>query len=106
MGHCCLGEAARAVGAPADPTVLDLAIGILPELAGRGWGVELGRAAVEYAKSVAVGRRIRTTAPDWNTVGSHVAKQCGFTEVHRVTYDRQPCTVLEHPAIPVSATLP
>jgi enoyl-CoA hydratase/carnithine racemase/GNAT superfamily N-acetyltransferase len=105
MGYCCLGEAARPAGAPADTAVLDLAIGIRPELAGHGWGAELGRAAVEYAKSVAAGRRIRTTVPDWNTVGSHVARQCGFTEVHRVTYDRQPCTVLEHPAIPVPATL-
>jgi enoyl-CoA hydratase/carnithine racemase len=106
MGFCCLGKAARPAGAPAAPTVLDLAIGIRPGLAGLGWGVELGRAAVEYAKSVAAGRRVRTTVSDWTTVGSHVAKQCGFTEVHRVTYDRQPYTVLEHPAIPVPATLP
>jgi GNAT superfamily N-acetyltransferase len=108
MGYCCLGEAARVAGASGDPTVLDVAIGIRPDLAGRGWGVELGRAAVRYAESVTVaaGRRIRTTVPEWNTVGIHVAEQSGFTKMHGVSYDRQPYTVLEHPAIPVPATLP
>jgi enoyl-CoA hydratase/carnithine racemase/GNAT superfamily N-acetyltransferase len=106
MGYCCLGEAARAAEVPGEPTVLDLAIGIRPDLSGRGWGVELGRAAVAYARSVAAGRRVRTTVPGWNKVGIHVAGQCGFVQPRRVIYGRQPYIVLEHPAIPVPATLP
>jgi enoyl-CoA hydratase/carnithine racemase/GNAT superfamily N-acetyltransferase len=106
LGYCCLGEAARVAGAPDEPTVLDIAIGIRPDLSGRGWGTELGRAAVEYARSVALGRLIRTTVPDWNEPGIHVAEQSGFTRAGTVTYDRQRYTILEHPAIPVPATLP
>ena len=59
--------------------VLDVAIGIRPQLAGRGWGGELGRAAVAYARSVALDRRVRTTVPDWNAAGQHAAGQAGFT---------------------------
>ena len=65
-------------GAPRDDRVVDVAIGIRPQLAGRGWGGELGRAAVRYAASVALDRRLRTTVPDWNEVGQHAAKQAGF----------------------------
>jgi GNAT superfamily N-acetyltransferase len=58
--------------------VLDIAIGIRSDLSGRGLGVDLGRAAVAYARSVALDRRLRTTVPEWNAVGLHVAEQSGF----------------------------
>jgi RimJ/RimL family protein N-acetyltransferase len=58
--------------------VLDIAIGIRSDLSGRGLGVDLGRAAVAYARSVALDRRLRTTVPEWNAVGLRVAEQSGF----------------------------
>lgn len=85
LGFCCLGAAARVAGQPADEWVLDVAIGIRPQLAGRGWGGELGRAAVAYARAVALDRRVRTTVPAWNTAGRRAAEQSGF--VHRQTRD-------------------
>jgi len=78
LGFCCLGEPARAPGETGHPAVLDIAIGIRSDLSGRGLGVDLGRAAVAYARSVALDRRLRTTVPEWNAVGLHVAEQSGF----------------------------
>jgi GNAT superfamily N-acetyltransferase len=78
LGFCCLGEPARAPGETGHSAVLDIAIGIRSDLSGRGLGVDLGRAAVAYARSVALDRRLRTTVPEWNTVGLHVAEQSGF----------------------------
>jgi RimJ/RimL family protein N-acetyltransferase len=78
LGFCCLGEPARAPGETGHPAILDIAIGIRSDLAGQGWGAELGRAAVAYARSVALDRRLRTTVPEWNAVGLRVAEQSGF----------------------------
>ncbi len=97
LGFCCLGEPARAAGEGGHPAVLDIAIGIRSDLSGRGWGAELGRAAVAYARSVALDRKLRTTVPDWNTVGLHVAEQSGFTPSGAVALGGKQYIVLEQP---------
>jgi [ribosomal protein S18]-alanine N-acetyltransferase len=100
LGFCCLGEPARAAGATGDPSVLDIAIGIRPDLSGQGWGRELGRAAVSYARSVARDRRLRTTVPEWNTVGLHVAEQSGFLRSGAISLGGRQYVVLEQPGYP------
>ncbi len=95
LGFCCVGGAARVSGAPRDTYVLDVAIGIRPQLAGRGWSAELGHAAVDYAASVALDRRLRTTIPDWNEVGRRAAQQAGFTWVATRTWNHQQYEVFE-----------
>ena len=99
LGFCCLGEPARAAGENGHPAVLDIAIGIRSDLAGRGWGVELGRAAVAYARSVAADRQLRTTVPDWNAVGLHVAEQSGFTRSGTLALGGQQYIVLAQPGL-------
>jgi L-amino acid N-acyltransferase YncA len=95
LGFCCVGAAARVPGAPQDDYVVDVAIGIRPQLAGRGWSAELGRAAVRYASSVALDRRLRTTVPEWNEVGRHAARQAGFTSVGTRVWNHQPYEIFE-----------
>ncbi len=97
LGFCCLGAAARVPGQPADDWVLDVAIGIRPQLAGRGWGGELGRAAVAYALSVALDRRVRTTVPAWNIAGRRAAEQSGFVHQETRQYHQQPHEIFEQP---------
>jgi enoyl-CoA hydratase len=97
LGFCCLGAAARVPGQPADEWVLDVAIGIRPQLAGRGWGGDLGRSAVTYARSVALDRRVRTTVPDWNTAGLHAARQAGFANRGSRLFHHQQYEVFEQP---------
>ncbi len=100
LGFCCLGEPARAAGESGHPGVLDIAIGIRSDLAGQGWGAELGRAAVAYARSVAADRALRTTVPDWNAVGLHVAQQSGFTRSGTLALAGRQYIVLEQPLRP------
>jgi enoyl-CoA hydratase len=97
LGYCCLGAAARVPGVPRDSSVVDVAVGIRPELAGRGWSTELGRAAVEYAASVAADRRLRSTVPEWNTAGRRAAELAGFSLVGARTYADQLYEVFEQP---------
>jgi len=97
LGFCCLGEPARAAGQTGHPAVLDIAIGIRPELSGQGWGAELGRAAVAYARSVALDRRLRTTVPEWNAVGLHVAVQSGFVRSGTISLGGRQYAVLDQP---------
>jgi len=97
LGFCCLGQAARAPGETGRPAVLDIAIGIRSDLSGRGWGAELGRAAVAYARSVALDRRLRTTVPEWNAVGLHVAEQSGFVRSGTTWIGGRQYIVLEQP---------
>lgn len=95
LGFCCVGGAARVPGAPPDDRVVDVAIGIRPQLAGRGWSTELGRAAVGYAASVALDRRLRTTLPDWNVRGQNAARQAGFTWIATRVYHQQQYEIFE-----------
>jgi [ribosomal protein S18]-alanine N-acetyltransferase len=97
LGFCCLGEAARAARETGHPAVLDIAIGIRSDLSGQGWGAELGRAAVAYARSVALDRRLRTTVPAWNVVGLHVAEQSGFVRSGTLALGDRRYIVLEQP---------
>ena len=97
LGFCCLGGPARPPGETGHPAVLDIAIGIRSDLSGQGWGVELGRAAVAYARSVALDRRLRTTVPEWNTVGLYVAEQSGFVRSGAVWIGDHQYVVLEQP---------
>jgi GNAT superfamily N-acetyltransferase len=98
LGFCCLGEPARAPGETGHPAVLDIAIGIRSDLSGRGLGVDLGHAAVAYARSVALDRRLRTTVPEWNTVGLHVAEQSGFVRSGALALGGHQYIVLEQDA--------
>jgi GNAT superfamily N-acetyltransferase len=98
LGFCCLGEPARAPGEAGHPAVLDIAIGIRSDLSGRGWGAELGRAAVAYARSVALDRRLRTTVPEWNAVGLRVAEQSGFVRSGTLALAGRQYIILEQPA--------
>ena len=98
LGFCCLGGPARPPGETGHPAVLDIAIGIRSDLAGQGWGAELGRAAVAYARSVALDRRLRTTVPEWNAVGLRVAEQSGFVRSGTLALGGRQYIVLEQPA--------
>ena len=95
VGFCCLGDYARPVGLSGEPGVLDVAIGIRPELTGQGRGHELGKVAVDYAQSVSDGRRLRTALPQWNQRGIDTARAAGFEPVGEHTIGEQRYVLLE-----------
>jgi ribosomal-protein-alanine N-acetyltransferase len=77
-GFCCFGEAARVPGLPSDPAKLDVALGLRPDLVGRGLGPAFVRTVVEHAERVAEGRRLRCVVPTWNEAGRRAAETAGF----------------------------
>jgi [ribosomal protein S18]-alanine N-acetyltransferase len=78
-GFCCFGEAARVPGLPGDPAKLDVALGLRPDLVGRGLGPAFVKAVVGHAERVAEGRRLRCVVPTWNQAGRRAAETAGFT---------------------------
>jgi ribosomal-protein-alanine N-acetyltransferase len=78
VGFCCFGEPARAPGIEAQSGLLDVAIGLRPDLVGRGSGEAFARAVVDHAHAVAQGRRLRCVVPEWNGPGRRAAEAAGF----------------------------
>lgn len=84
IGFCCLGEAARAPALPADPAVLDVALGLEPRLTGRRLSTDFAATVVAHARAVAGERGLRCSVASWNTVGRKTAEAVGFraTGIH------------------------
>ena len=84
IGFCCLGEPARAPSLRADPAVLDVALGLAPQLTGRRLSHDFAAAVVAHARAVAGDRGLRCTVASWNTVGRKTAEAVGFraTGIH------------------------
>ena len=79
VGYCCFGEAARIPGMQPAPGLLDVALGLRPDLVGRGLSSDLARVVVARAREVAAGRRLRTVVATSNTPGRRAAERAGFT---------------------------
>lgn len=86
VGYCCFGEAARVPGLGDDRSMLDVALGLRPDLVGRGLSNVLARVVVEQARAVASGRRLRCVVAERNQPGRHAAQNAGFkvTGAHAV----------------------
>ena len=86
IGYCCFGEAARPLGLDPSPALLDVALGLAPQLTGRHLSRSFARAVVEHARRVAEDRGLRCSVASWNTVGKRTTEAVGFhgVGVHRL----------------------
>jgi RimJ/RimL family protein N-acetyltransferase len=84
IGFCCLGEAARAPALAADAALLDVALGLAPQLTGQRLSHDFAAAVVAHARRVAGERGLRCTIASWNSVGRRTAEAVGFraTGIH------------------------
>ncbi|CAN5297716.1 N/A [soil metagenome] len=78
VGFGCFGQAARVPGMDEAIGVLDVALGLRPELAGRGLGRDFAVAVVAHAQEVADGRGLRCVVAEWNAPGQTAAVAAGF----------------------------
>lgn len=81
IGYCCLGEAARPPGLDASAKLLDVALGLAPQLTGRRLSRDFATTVVQHARSVAEDRRLRCSVASWNAVGKRTAQAVGFHSV-------------------------
>lgn len=78
VGYCCFDESARVPGLPADPSMLDVALGLRPDLVGHGLSNDLAQAVVDRAHQVAAGRQLRSVIDENNHLGRRAAERAGF----------------------------
>jgi [ribosomal protein S18]-alanine N-acetyltransferase len=81
VGFVCAGAAARVPGLNADPVLLDVGVGMSPDLAGQGRGSDFGRAVLEHLARHFPGRPLRAVIQAWNERSLRFAASMGFVGV-------------------------
>jgi len=88
IGYCCYGEDARVPGGDyrqGEPEILDVGIGLKPELTGQGLGKEFVGAVLEFAKKAYNPEYIRVTVADFNQRSRKIFRDLGFNAGYQFT---------------------
>ena len=87
-GFCCFGEDARVPGGKygvGEPEVLDLGVGLKPELTGRGQGIDFVEAVLNFADDTFQPDFFRVTVADFNQRSMRTFLNLGFSIRHQFT---------------------
>jgi RimJ/RimL family protein N-acetyltransferase len=85
VGFCCVGDAARVPGLTADPTVVDIGLGMEPGLVGHGHGVTFGQAVLAYLTEAYPDKQFRAAVQAWNERSLHLTGRLGFDDAGELT---------------------
>jgi ribosomal-protein-alanine N-acetyltransferase len=96
VGFACFGVEARVPGFAETPGVLDVGVGMRPDLTGQGRGREFAQAVLDHGPAVTGLARLRAVVQDWNTRSRRLLENLGFVqtghhdvaEVRYVVYER------------------
>jgi len=91
IGYCCFGEDARVAGGDysrGEPEVLDVGIGLRPDLVGQGLGQGFVTAILEYARKTFQPVVFRVTVADFNLRSLKTFQKLGFRTTNQ--FDRNP----------------
>jgi RimJ/RimL family protein N-acetyltransferase len=80
VGFACFGVEARVPGLDARPGVLDVGVGMRPDLTGRGRGREFASAVLAHGWEVPGTARLRAVVQGWNARSRALLAGLGFTE--------------------------
>lgn len=101
VGFACVGAEARVPGLTELPGVVDLGVGMRPDLVGRGLGPVFAGTVIEHVRrtsSVPLGAklRLRVVVQDWNQRSLRLTRRLGFHAVgeHSVVQDGRPVRYL------------
>lgn len=91
VGFACFGVEARVPGLAELPGVLDVGVGMRPDLTGRGLGREFATAVLDHGRATPGPTRLRAVVQDWNERSRRLLRSLGFEEtgehpVGRVRY--------------------
>jgi len=88
VGFCCFGPDARVPGGHyADETLLDVGLGMRPDLTGQGHGPVFFQAILHYAEREFAPAGLRVTVASFNRRALRVYEQAGFEESGRFVAD-------------------
>lgn len=79
-GFACFGVEARVPGLEERPGVLDVGVGMRPELTGRGLGRQFAGAVLDHGRAVSGISRLRAVVQDWNERSRRLLLGLGFEE--------------------------
>lgn len=77
VGFGCLGEDARVPGLPEVEGVLDVGVGMRPDLVGQGLGPDFATAVLDLAATRGA-TTLRAVVQDWNTRSLRLVERLGF----------------------------
>ena len=84
VGFCCYGADARVAGGDyGEPDLLDVGLGLRPDLTGGGNGVWFVAAVLAFGRAALGARRYRLTVAAFNERALRVYARAGFREVGR-----------------------
>ena len=103
VGYGCFGCEGMLVGGEyrkAEPEVLDVGVGLRPELTGRGWGALFISAILDFAAKQFEPQTFRVTIAEFNQRSIRAFEGLGFKETHRFNRptDDMPFIQFERPA--------
>ncbi len=88
IGLCCFGREARVQGGDypqLEPMVLDLGLGLRPDLAGQGLGRFFLQSILDFAMGSFSPQRLRATVAKFNRRSQRIFQHLGFTITHTFT---------------------
>ena len=100
VGFGCLGEDARVPGLPTDDEVLDVGVGMRPDLVGRGTGASFAAAFLDFAVTRTAARRFRVVVKDWNARSLRLVERLGFARTGTHPVGAETYVVLERAVRP------
>ena len=99
-GFGCLGEDARVRGLPEVGDVVDVGVGMRPDLVGRGTGAAFATAFLEFAATRTAALRFRVVVKDWNARSLRLVEQLGFARTGTHPVGDETYVVLERAVRP------
>jgi [ribosomal protein S18]-alanine N-acetyltransferase len=80
-GFFCTGAAARVSGLDEDPSLVDVGVGMDPDLFGQGRGAAFARTVLEFLAREYPGRSLRAVVQSWNGRSLRLTRRLGFVDV-------------------------
>jgi [ribosomal protein S18]-alanine N-acetyltransferase len=87
LGFCCFGPDARVPDGPYDEDLLDVGMGMRPDLTGKGGGHDAIMAVLDFARDKLKPKGFRATVAAFNNRALKLCQGAGFHEVARFSYD-------------------
>jgi ribosomal-protein-alanine N-acetyltransferase len=98
IGHVCLGVEARVAGMTEDPQLVDLGVGMRPDVAGRGESRRLMPALMAALERQLGTVSFRAVIKAWNTRALRAAEHAGFTVSGQLENEAGAWMLLTRPA--------
>jgi RimJ/RimL family protein N-acetyltransferase len=97
-GFACFGVEARVPGLEERPGVLDVGVGMRPDLTGQGRGAEFAAAVLEHGRTASGAARLRAVVQEWNERSRRLLRGLGFEETGTHDVGEVRYVVYERPA--------